>query len=297
MALDSLYLAADGIAVTASTDDQVVAEVVENWLQDIRAIAERSTTEEDEGQLLGDIHHLAQYALAHDPFQELLDKVITKASVVYAHSWRRASLSLGQIRRHPRPSNREQDPYAVTASTNTRMDAAEIELNIYPLEFGPAAYAVIPLLFVHECVCHVPAQQDRNDNRSPFAEGFLDWVSIFFFEQWIALLDTELAPAARHHALQFSQILKGRRNPAWAARVRGHQAAETLTAWLQADMGRTLTEARVRVALLAVDLNQTSAPLAKKDLFISKLRWPFSQELKTMLVEWEVNDAPAAYLL
>ena len=69
----------------------------------------------------------------------------------------------------------------VTAMTPWPPDIeAVVELHVHHDDFGPAAFAALPILLTHECVCHVPARQDRASNDSTFAEGLLDWVSDVF---------------------------------------------------------------------------------------------------------------------
>ena len=56
-----------------------------------------------------------------------------------------------------------------------------------------AAFAAIPVVLTHECVCHVPARQWPPSNESYFAEGFMDWAALYYGQLWAGAL-----PAAVH---------------------------------------------------------------------------------------------------
>lgn len=295
-ALNRLYETAEDVASGASNGQQAVDEVAESWLKELKRIAARKSVKPDARELLNDLYFLAKHPDAHDPFLELFEKVKAQASAVYDLYWREVSLSLGHVPEHPRQAS--HDPYALTAVTVIAGRQATIELTICPLEFGPAAYAALPFIFIHESVCHVPARQDRVDNHSAFAEGFLDWAAVYFFEQWMAEIDADLAPAAIQHGAHLGEILKDETNPAWAQRTDGHRRANVLATWFQTEIhGCSAEEARAKVARLAVELNCTEKPLALKDRFVSRLKLPFSIELGRRLLEWEAGDAAAGDLL
>lgn len=296
-ALNRLYEAVEDAASSASNDQQAVDEVIKKWLKELKRIANRKAVKSKAHELilLNDLYSLAKHAGAHDPFRELLEKVETQASAVYDLHWRRVSLSLCHAPEHPRQAS--LDPYALTALTMIAGRQATIELIICPLKFGPAAYAALPFIFIHETVCHVPARQDMVDNRSAFAEGFLDWAAAYFFEQWMGGIDADLAPAAIQHGAHLGEILKAGANPAWAQRTYGHRQAIVLATWFQTEIPCSVEEARAKVTRLAVELNCAEKPLALKDLFVSRLRSPFSVELRRRLLEWEAGDAAADDLL
>jgi hypothetical protein len=303
-ALQLLYQTSDDVAGNADTDLLAVAEVVQHWLAEIEKIA-RAPSAEDEArrllsrlqELLSELQEFLAEGAVPDPFRELLDRVGAQAAAVYGVSWRQVSFSLLHLREHPRPPGGDRDPYALTATTKVDDGQARIELQVYPAEFGPEAYAAMPMIFTHECVCHVPAQQFENRNASPFAEGFLDWAAIFFFDMWMALLDSELTPAAKRHAAQLGAIRKEIGRTAWAERIGGHEAADVLATWFETEMRYSAPEAQAKVARLAVELNKASARLEKKDLFVSELQSPLSPELRRVLRAWEGGTAPATALL
>lgn len=295
-ALNHLYEAVETVASGALNSQQAVAEVAESWLIELRRIAAGKTVKPNARKLLNDLHSLTRHTSAHDPFRELLEKVEVQASAVYNSYWREVSLSLDHVAEHPRQANR--DPYALTAATTIVRHQATIELTICPLEFGPAAYAALPFIFIHESVCHVPARQDKDNNHSAFAEGFLDWAAVHFFEQWMARIDADLTPAAIQHGAHLGEILKDGENPAWAQRTYGHRRANVLATWFQTEIHRcSAEEARAKVTRLAVELNCTDKPLALKDRFVSRLNLPFSMALRRRLLAWEAGDAAAGDLL
>ena len=123
---------------------------------------------------------------SHDPFHRIFTGITAHASALYGDAWRTADTRGGPHPRHPRGDSTRSDPYVVTAMTPWPPSVAEavVELHIHHDDFGPAAFAALPILLTHECVCHVPARQDRASNDSTFAEGLLDWVAYVFHEQW-----------------------------------------------------------------------------------------------------------------
>ena len=73
--------------------------------------------------------------------------------------------------------------------------------------------------------------------------------------------------------------------------------AEVLVTWFQKEPGCSLAEAEMKVARLAVELNQTEATLPAKDLFVSSLTWPLPPLLERMLRAWEARAATVTELL
>ena len=237
---------------------------------------------------------------SHDPFRRIFTGITAYASALYGDSWRTPTLGVAHIRGHPRGDSTRSDPYVVTAMTPWPPDVAEavVELYIHHDDFGPAAFAALPILLTHECVCHVPARQDRASNESTFAEGLLDWVAYVFHEQWAGKLDVELAPAARRHA-EVLRIVLSRRTDTAEGRARriGHEAAETLRSWFEVSCGHGPHESKLAVAQLGVQLNQVDRSLADKDHFVSLLGWPLPPALEEVLYGWDEGRAPASAVL
>jgi hypothetical protein len=295
-ALDDLYELVDEIAAKTLDDHQTVSEVMASWRAEIYMTATGRRTKPKAQGLLAELYELAKEAVHHDPFKELLDQVAAKTSAIYGTWWRDVSLSLGYTREHPRPPG--SDSNGIGAATKLDDDRAEIQLDIYATDFGPAAYAALPYVLIHECVCHVPARQDKNDNRSEFAEGFLDWAAVYFFERWIAELDSCLAPAAIEHTARLGGILKRETSPTGVQRLRGHHKAQLLATWFQdSGISGCRDQARAKVASLAIELNETDTSLARKDWFLSTVRFPLPSELQEGLRAWASGEKSAEDLL
>jgi hypothetical protein len=281
-------------------DETLVAWVVQQWDAALARTLGLHQLDPGARDLLTELQVLARCARGADPFREIFAGISSLASALYGSAWRPATLWVVHIRSHPRGETTALDPYVVTATTPWPPDEAKatVELQIFCDEFGPAAYAAVPILLTHECVCHVPARQDRAKNDSAFAEGFLDWAAYFFLDQWAGKLDTALAPAARRHARELRYVLTRRTNtPEGRARMVGHEAAETLLAWFENDCCLCPYESQLRVAQLAVQLNQVERPLWDKDYFVSRLASPIPPDLQAALKDWEAGRTAAGALL
>jgi hypothetical protein len=176
-------------------DDTAVTRVVEAWDARLTETLGFEHLDATARQLIEDLRDLVRCVHSHDPFRRIFTGITAHASALYGDSWRTPTLGVAHIRGHPRGDSTRSDPYVVTAMTPWPPDIeAVVELYIHHDDFGPAAFAALPILLTHECVCHVPARQDRASNDSTFAEGLLDWVAYVFHEQWAGKLDVELAP-------------------------------------------------------------------------------------------------------
>lgn len=296
-ALNRLYQIVNEVARSALNGQQVVSEVSRAWLHELRRIVDQKGVEPDARRLLAELHSLVEQAVASDPFREIFERVQAQASPIYKPHWRETSLSLGHVREHPRRASR--DPYALTAVTTTAGRHAVIQLNIYPPDFGPAAYAALPSIFIHECICHVPAKQDKDDNRSVFSEGFMDWAAVQLFENQMGRMDTQLMPAAKQHGKHLAELLKDEaNNPAWAERTYGHRQADILADWFLEQIPLCSgEEARVKVIRLAVELNRTDSLLEMKNRFVVELTSTPSIKLARRLMAWATGGAPVFDLL
>jgi hypothetical protein len=260
-------------------DATAVARVVAAWDGDLSQVLELRMVEADALRLLAEVRARLNRACGADPFRAMFEAVEREARALYGPAWRPVALSLAHIRSHPRQAHAADDPYAVTATTvwseHSGQDRAEVELQIFADRFGPAAYAAVPMLLTHECVCHVPARQDRVKNDSTFAEGLLDWAAYHFLSLWAVKLDRELGPTARKHAERLKRVLTGRPGTREeAARQFGHDAAGSLAAWFESECAMSAEESGHRVARLAVELNMVDRPLVAKENLVSLLYWP-----------------------
>ena len=281
-------------------DATTVSRVVEAW---DRALTEKlglRQLDEATRELLEELRVLARCARGEDPLHMLFTGVSALAATLYGRSWRPPTLRVSHMRSHPRDAPLAADPYAVSARTPLceSDDDAAVELMVFCSAFGPAAYAAVPILLIHECVCHVAARQDQVRNDSAFAEGLLDWAAYFFLDMWAGRIDRELSGAARQHALELRAVLTRRVDTAEGrARQLGHRAAETLRSWFEVEYGYDAHGAALRVSQLAVQLNLVDRPLLQKDHFVSRLSAPLPRDLERALRGWEEQRRDAATLL
>jgi hypothetical protein len=304
LVLDQLAIAAREASSDGPGDedeDAIVRKAVKAWDANLDSVLGLNTLETDARRLLTEVRGLVSYGVAaHNPFQMLFAAIEAKTRDVYGEAWRPAELSVAHLRSHPRPgAQAESDPYTVTALTPWPPNAekVEIELRVYCERFGPAAFAALPMLLTHECVCHVPARQDKVKNDSLFAEGFMDWAAYRFFYKWSVALDPDFAPAARTHAARLKHVLtQHEHGREAAARLRGHEAAEALSSWFEGECGLPYDEAGPRVARLAVELNQVDSPIEMKDYFVSMLELPFPPELGDLLRDWVAGEIDVGQL-
>jgi hypothetical protein len=230
----------------------------------------------------------------------MLQNVERHAQALYGEAWRPTALSILHTRSHPRRANPAFDPYAVSATIvwPPTAEGANIELHVYCEKFGPAAFAAVPMLLTHECVCHVAANQSEAKADSAFAEGLLDWAAYYFLDTWAVKLDPEFGPTVRKHAQQLKTVLMsdGLSNEGIARRV-GHDAAGYLQAWFEEYVTLSPEESRLRVAQLAVELNTVQRPLAAKDNLVSRLGWPLPPDLEDALHSWVDGEMSTEKLL
>lgn len=281
-------------------DATMVSRVVEAWDRKLTEKLQLTQVDADTKGLLAELQVLVRCASGDDPLHTIFEGVASQAAALYGAAWRSPNLRVLHIGKHPRDSSPVMDPYAVTARTPSQpkgSDAA-VELLIFCSAFGPAAYAAVPMLLIHECVCHVAAGQDEVSNDSAFAEGLLDWAAYLFLDMWAGRIDRELSGAARTHALQLRSVLTRRTDTSEGrARQLGHRAAETLKSWFEDEYGHESHTAAVLVARLAVQLNQVESKLLQKDCFVSSLEAPLPPHVEDGLRAWAERRVDAATLL
>jgi hypothetical protein len=283
-----------------SDDAAMVRQVANDFNAAIGSVLAWPTLDLAARTLLTELRTLIAGVCTDNPFAAVFGPIESQARRLYGPAWREARLSVAHTRSHPRRTDLKQDPYALTALTPWPPDpvAAEIELQIWSDGFGPAAYAAVPMLLTHECVCHVAARQDRAKNDSQFAEGFLDWAAYHFFRIWAGKVDPQFASATRQHAERLKQVLTGQPTTSESqARLLGHHAAEDLQSWFEFEHTMTAEDARTHVARLAIELNKADRPLVAKDHFVSLLGLPMPPGVAGVLTRWLSTDLPAADLL
>ena len=215
-----------------------------------------------------------------DHFARLFSEVTLRAADVYGDRWLQPRLELAWLKAHPR---RGGDPYALEALTKPGSPPV-VELLIHPTGFGPAAWAALPYVLVHEAIAHVPARpigEVSNDNA--FNEGFMDWVARYLLIAWMPGIDRPLAPAAIEHASRIDPVVTDPALPRGAFRLYGRRAAEKLASWLVDERGRSVFEAQAAVAVLGRDLNCVDCRLDLKHAFVVAVNddpWPAGFEGK-----------------
>jgi hypothetical protein len=297
---NDLELSVSECAAEDFDDETTVARVVAAWDAVLTQKLSLKQLDETARHLLAELQVLVRCASGTDPIHDLFTGVSSRASALYGNSWRPPKLMVSHVRSHPRGALISMDPYVVSARTPWPCsdETSAVELLIFCEAFGPAAYAAVPMLLIHECVCHVPARQDHVKNDSPFAEGLLDWASYFFLDIWAGKIDNGLSIAARMHGRALRQLLTQRSDTAEGrARQIGHRAAETLVSWFEDEFQCETYEAMARVSRLAVALNQVERPLINKDYFVSRLCSPIPADLERSLKGWAENTLSAEALL
>jgi hypothetical protein len=280
-------------------DEETVRRVVAAWDAVLTNKLGMAQLEDDVRELLTAARTLARHACATDPFRRMFEQINRYAGAIYGEGWRPPTLMLAHILGHPRSSTPKDDPYVVTAMctpSSGDADIAAVQLLICCDEFGPAAYAAVPSLLVHELVCHVAAKQDLVKNDSVFAEGLMDWAAYYYLDMWASKIDAGLSQAARMHAQKLRDLLVKHGTAEGRARKLGHAGAETLRTWFECEFDRDADEAKATVSWLAVRLNQVDRPLVEKEVFVTKLSDPMPPDLETALRMWDADRDTEALL-
>lgn len=300
VALGSLHTAAEAAADGASSDAHAVEMARERWCSAL-AVAAGDGVPQPEEQLIRSARELAasrvRPAPDSDPFDGLFEAILALSATVYRERWPGATLEIAKLIEHPRPQPPNPDPYVLDGLH--RMGAPPVVgLSVFPEEFGPATWAAVPSILIHECVCHVPAlQRGQVKNTSQFAEGFIHWAAMRLFAAWIGDVDADLAPAAIEHADAFWQALSPPASSAGAARRRGCRAAERLVAWMHGSAGLPRAEAEVLAVELALELNAQDRSLALKDHLVERINAGPDPALQPALHALLKGELTAAELL
>lgn len=293
IAFSRLVLSARTTGGSAGSEEEAVSAVSEEWREALGELMGHASGPEGR-RLIEALYERAGEAVPTDPYRELFELVAGRCAAIYGDFWPPVDFALGW-RGHPRA--RAGDPYAFGAVTRPGPPPA-VSLGIFPDGFGPGAFAAVPAVFVHECVCHVPARQrGAVSNGSVFAEGFMDWAAKFFFERWMPEIDGALAPAAMQHAAGLDAAVTPPRTPEGAARLKGRRAADKVVVWLQNECGVPWSEALPAVARLAVELNRVEASIAVKDRLVVRLAGEWDDELARSLARYCKGEAQAADML
>jgi hypothetical protein len=259
---------AAGVARAAASDTVAVRDAAGQWRSSIVEWLENpGTTATEERALLEEIYELCTAATPEDPFAAIFGELCALSGEVYGEDWPQPELMLDDLPAHPR---NPPDHYGAVAKA-TPASPPIVTLLVYPNGLGPAMFAALPALLAHECICHVPAKQDRVKNDSSFAEGFMDWAARYFFTGSIAQLLPQLSAAAKAHAGPFGDLFASPLTKEGTARRFGRLAADHLVDLTIAELGVSNHEASAIVARVARDLNRHQAPIADKDLWVAEV--------------------------
>jgi hypothetical protein len=228
--LDGLHLSAAS-GGEAVSDAKAIALAEHCWQRELgRALATpRLTNHETNLQRLS---ASSPNGASADPFAALYQGVVDRVVTLYGGLWPDdLRLDLVPLEDHPRSP---ADAYALSGQTTSTPKGVVVELQVHPDGLGPATFLVIPVVFAHECVCHVvpcAAGQLVNDE-SAFAEGLMDWASLHHVRRWLPQLWPAMAGAARSHAKLFSAVAVPKGHRSYSPRIVGWQAAEELVSQL-----------------------------------------------------------------
>lgn len=296
--LADLEFVANELSTQSDLDDDRMMQLITSWTAEIEVVVAGLDEECAERTLLQRLLDLCVPGQLSDPFAQLAAEIENQARATYGLAWKSMAIEIVPSLSHPRRLQ-HPNPYVVSAETPwpTFPEPVLVRLIVQCSEFGPEAFAVVPAVLTHEIVCHVPAAQDRAKNDSPFAEGFMDWVASEFHDDWMAVVDPDLAPAAQKHAQQLKQLeLSSTDRIDHHARCHGRHTATILAVWFQQIFG-TRNRAVALVKRLAVELNSIQASIVAKDYFVSRISWPLDDSLAEQLVGWERGEVPATQLL
>lgn len=273
----------------APDDGEAIARLVDAWSERLEALLSIAHRQE-ERSVLEALRTLVPKAADEDPFANAVGVLADAASALYEDSWVDPTVTVGFLSRHPSP---DHPGYAIRALTA----GGEIRLMIHAAGFGPSALAALPALLVHELVCHVPARQHPVDNRSPFAEGFMDWAARYYGRVWAARLPAPQAAIYVENEERLYEAVASSEPQLATVRRRGRRAAQYLAIALEQHHGYEQARAQSAVASLAVSLNVVDAPTYAKDGFVARLPYSEDEHLPELVVDVLEGRRPAADVL
>jgi hypothetical protein len=281
-----------GASRTSSSDQEAFSTTIRYLQEEIRRYVELNGADEN----LERVSTLLAYSELFDVIADIFCRIRQNSGRAYAGLRpRRVTLDRKWINNHPMRERRPgeySDPYHVDARTLVSAAAARVQLRVHLDSFDELSLAAIPALLTHELICHAHAREDRSDAQSIWAEGVMDWASVFFFEKWASRLGLPYGLALLHGKdLWDRRLTKPRRS--------GHMAAMALVAWLATEPGiRCVRVARPTAVRLALELNAAEATLQAKDEFASRLaNIQRDTHLREGLRAWLDRSAGAATLV
>jgi hypothetical protein len=265
-ALGGFAMAGQG-AAAAPTDSQAIWSLVDRWTQRLQDLL-AANLQPDERALIERLKGFTAGAVDEDPFAEIFDIVATAAADLYEADWTEPAFRVASLGNHPR---RGRDPYGVSGATV--LDPSEVTLKVHRASFGPAAFAAIAPVLVHECACHVP-QRSPIDSDSHFAEGFMDWAARYFGRHWASRLPAGLGILYGEHEERLYHAIATSMKDLGTARARGRRVAQHLSLTLERRHGYDRARAQLAVARFAIRLNVIEpARPTDKDAFVSSIRF------------------------
>jgi hypothetical protein len=268
-AMSGFALAARTAAGVAN-DNRAVGAAAAEWQTRLAPLITGRGIDSAERKLFKTLSRDLQSVHSGDPFGEMFRLVAAWSAVLYGESWPDdVSLDVAFGRRHPR---RRQDHYGLAALASATAAGPCVTLVLYPDDFGPEAYAVLPYVFAHECVCHVAARQlGEVNNSSLFAEGFMDWATSYWLAVWMGGLPLGLGALVEEHEPIYRAALLAEATDEAIGRGAGRRIAAYLSRQLSAHHGLDKGLAGERVARFAVEMNVAEASLAAKDDVLDRI--------------------------
>lgn len=251
-------------ASAGHTPEEVVANLARLTAGTASGIACTAGLPEVEAHLMREVAGRLAGISSADPFGRLFGILCEQASVAYLGTWKTPHLELGWDPLHPR--GRAGDGYALSAKT-LRSASPTIQVTLQPSAFGPAVWAALPRVLVHELVCHVGAcDTSPPNNLSVFTEGLMDWAALYLLPRWCSTQLPELSHLVEAHRARVEMSFAPPGSATAEVRFVGAAVAHKLLED-QLNSGRNvdLDEAPARLTRLALGLNAATAPLEDKD--------------------------------
>lgn len=264
-------------------------------LGQVRSDLERRLGEHGNDAELLRLRKIVAAGRSRDPLHYIFVRLKNDTAKVYKTSQRKVELGLGYLDNHPIGEPRPGvfvDQYHIDAQTKVIGDCACVELMANFDNFDEISLLAVPAILTHELVCHAYAHEDRNNDKSMWAEGVMDWTALHFFRRWVLRTDVPYQLANEHgDALWVARMSRARYNGRWAA--------DSLVKWLVQDRSvRALSVAQEVTASFAVQHNAAYAPLVFKDALAARLmNIQVDKELQGQVLAWRHRALSAADLL
>jgi hypothetical protein len=302
--LRRLAALADEVSAAESDSNRAVLAVLDEWRRVAHKAARRPNIDPSDAMLLSSVEWLLYRGIeaytrrAINPLSDTFSRVVKLSGGAYGEQdWRRLRLEVQATIEHSGPPPSGPDPFAISVRTTLGPDPA-VQLLVRPSGFGPADYAILPYMLIHECICRALARHDVVGNGSVFAEGFMDWTAEYFYRLWLPHINGRIADFANRQMAAFREVRAGRADA--SHRRFGQLRATQLVDWISgvpSGPGKSRRVAMVKVANLALALNATNASRDVKDHFVSELRRNPTPALARRLMDWVEGRLQPADLL